>query len=423
MKIALLLTGNELMSGDTVDSNSSMIAQLLDPIGFEINHKVTVGDDLDLLVLELDKLSQQYDVVIVNGGLGPTVDDLTAIALAKLIGKNLVKNQQAFEHVHEWCAARGIEANEANLKQAMLPIGASVLANPVGSAVGIQLQYRQCLLLCTPGVPSELRAMLNGSVAEALKSSYPNASSKYVRRLKLFGMGESGLQQLLDDECSDWPAEVIVGFRAGAPLLELKLEVSDKKHLGYRDDCEKRLRELVGDFIVGENDETLSSVVVDLLAEKGRMLTLAESCTGGLIASQITEVSGASKVFEAGFVTYSNTIKENVLAVDHEVLEQYGAVSQEVVHAMASGALLAAGADCVIAVSGIAGPEGGTIEKPVGTVWVAWGEEDSIMTHRFNYPVERKFFQLMISSVALDLLRRYLLGETNVPGYFQRESR
>jgi len=421
LKIALLLTGNELMTGDTVDSNSAMIAQSLAVQGFDVAHKVTVGDDIDLIVAELDKLAALYPVIIINGGLGPTIDDLTSEALSLLTGEPLVENTQALTHVNEWCERRGVAANAANLKQTLLPASATVLANPVGSAVGIALRYRDCLLLCTPGVPPELAAMLKGSVLSELQVSFPDASARLVRRLKLFGMGESSLQQIIVDQCPHWPSEVVVGFRAGAPLLELKLEIEDQAHLPLRDQCEVELRKVVGDFIVGENDDTLGAIVIGLLQQQNKQLTLAESCTGGMIASNVTAISGASSVFGAGFVSYSNAIKSSVLGVDADLIETHGAVSEPVARAMAEGALERSAAHCAIAVTGIAGPDGGTDDKPVGSVWVAWGGMGSINAHLFHYPVGRKMFQTMVSALALDLLRRYLLGSTDVPNYFQRK--
>ncbi|MDB4456155.1 CinA family nicotinamide mononucleotide deamidase-related protein [bacterium] len=421
MKIALLLTGNELMTGDTVDSNSAMIAQSLAVQGFDVAHKVTVGDDIDLIIAELDKLAVIYPAIIINGGLGPTIDDLTSEALSILTHEPLTENAQALAHVKEWCERRGVAANAANLKQTLLPGSATVLANPVGSAVGIALRYKECLLLCTPGVPPELAAMLEGSVLSELKVSFPDATARLVRRLKLFGMGESALQQIIADQCPHWPSEVVVGFRAGAPLLELKLEIEDQAHLPLRDQCEVELRKVVGDFIVGENDDTLGAIVIALLQQQNKQLTLAESCTGGMIASNITSISGASSVFGAGFVSYSNAIKRIILGVDASLIEVHGAVSEPVARAMAEGALERSGAHCVIAVTGIAGPDGGTDDKPVGSVWVAWGGAESINTHLFHYPVGRKMFQTMVSALALDLLRRYLLGSTDMPNYFQRK--
>lgn len=423
MDIALLLTGNELMSGDTVDTNSSLVAKKLAPCGFNIAHKVTVGDRVEQLVAELDRLGSMYSVVIVNGGLGPTTDDLTAEALVKLSDSTLVQHPAAVEHLEQWCKARGAVLNAANLKQAYLPEKANVIANPIGSAVGIAMHYKDCLILCTPGVPSELTGMLEGDIPVMLSQSFPHAKSRFIRRLRTFGLGESAVQQKIHDHIDDWPEEIIMGFRAGSPLLEIKLEAADEDMLEKRDECEKQLHAIIGDYIIGENDETMAEVIVSLLAKKNKRVAVAESCTGGLIASDITAIAGASQVFEAGFVTYSNTMKERILNVDRKLLDTYGAVSSEVVEAMAQGALEVSSADYAIAVSGIAGPDGGTDEKPVGTVWIAWGSSQKILTREFRFPSSRKFFQQVVAALGLDVLRRLLLGILEEPEYFRQRRR
>ncbi|MGB5324890.1 MAG: CinA family nicotinamide mononucleotide deamidase-related protein [Pseudomonadales bacterium] len=421
LRIALLLTGNELMRGDTVDSNSARIARSLAAQGFDIACKVTVGDDLTLLQEELARLAANYPAVIVNGGLGPTRDDLTAEVLARVQGEALVENSDALAHLQQWCKQRGFALNQANRKQAQLPASAKVLANPVGSAVGFYLRHGNCLVLATPGVPGELEAMLAGDVPRVLYEQFPAAESRYIRRLKLFGIGESTLQQKIDDMQASWPVEVELGFRAGAPLLEVKLEVAAREHLALRDACEAMLRSVTGDYIIGDDDVTLAQLVVQALGAAGKKLTLAESCTGGAIAAQITSVAGASEVFEAGFVTYANRIKHALLGVDDDVLARYGAVSEPVALAMAHGALRASAADYAIAVTGIAGPGGGTEDKPVGTVWIAWGSAASMGAARFCYPVSRAMFQTMVPAIALDLLRRELAGRRSVPDYYRLE--
>lgn len=409
------------MRGDTVDSNSSRIAQALAAYGFDIACKVTVGDDLELLEKELARLASAYPAVIVNGGLGPTGDDLTAELLARLCSVELVENQQALAHLQQWCERRRFELNESNRKQAWLPAGAGVLANPVGSAVGFWVEHSGCLVLATPGVPSELEAMLSGDVPSVLQQKFPVAEARYIRRLKLFGVGESTLQQHFNDNRGLWPPAVELGFRAGAPLLEIKLEVQDRAQLQARAEAEALLREWFGDYIIGEDDTSLAEVVVQALRNKRQKLTLAESCTGGGIAAQLTSVPGASTVFECGVVSYANHIKQNLLGVDATLLAQHGAVSEEVAIAMASGALACSGADYAIAVTGIAGPGGGTDDKPVGTVWIAWGRAANLHTAHFCYASSRKMFQTMVPAIALDLLRRELAGNANatVPNYFR----
>lgn len=419
MDIALLLTGNELMTGDTIDSNSAFIAKELRPRGFDVVSKITVGDDRPRLVNALSELIKRYKIVIVNGGLGPTSDDLTAEILAEVGDVGLKEHPEAKKHVETWCKEKNITLNPANLKQAVLPETASIIPNPIGSAVGIAMEIKGCQVLCTPGVPGELHAMFSDSIINNLSNDFPQSQSRWVRRLKTFGIGESELQQRLHNLDYVWPKDVTVGFRAGLPLLELKLEVNDKSFLPLRDECEEKLKMVIGDHIVGENDQCLAEVLVSLLNKKNSTVSLAESCTGGKIASEITSISGASDVFNFGVVTYSNEMKEKLLNVSDKTLVDYGAVSKEVVSEMFTGSLLHSGSDYAIAVSGIAGPEGGTIEKPVGTVWIAWGSRDEMKSQRFLIPRTRNSFQLIVTALALDLLRRFILDIGGIPFFFQ----
>jgi nicotinamide-nucleotide amidase len=423
LRVQLLLTGNEIMSGDTVDSNSAMIAQRLGDAGIGVYRKVTVGDDTALLTAELAAMTAAADVVIVNGGLGPTIDDLTAQILATVAGVSLREHPQAVAHLQQWCARRNLQLNAANLKQAMLPEGADIIDNPVGSAVGFAMTVGGCRVICTPGVPSELSAMLGG-IVEELAARLPNRAQRSVLRLQTFGLGESTAQQIINDGVRDWPPEVELGFRAGAPQMEIKLTVSGAAARAAQQHCRAQLEELFGDHIIGDGDITLAQKVLALLRERGASLTTAESCTGGLIASMLTRVPGSSDGFHAGFVTYSNAIKQSVLGVSPDTLALHGAVSEEVVREMALGALHRSGADYAIAVSGIAGPDGGTAEKPVGTVWLAWGSRDKLRTRGLCWPVERTLFQTMIAAGGLDVMRRMLLGIDEEPRYFgQRRMR
>ena len=416
--VQLLLTGNEIMSGDTVDSNSSMIALRLAELGLAVHRKVTVGDAPSLLTAELRDLCRQSDVVIVNGGLGPTIDDLTAEILAAVANIPLQESAQARAHIESWCEARGAAVNAANLKQALLPAGATIVDNAIGSAVGFELEVEGCLVICTPGVPSELRLMLD-DIVQTLRQRLGKSGQVDIIRLQTFGLGESTAQQIISDHYSDWPAQVDLGFRAGAPQMEIKLTVSDPAARDAQLACKNRLYELFGDHIIGEGDSNLAQQVVTLLTERGETLTTAESCTGGLIASMLTRIPGSSTAFHAGFVTYANNIKQSVLDVPGALLEQHGAVSEGVVIAMAKGAMQRAGADYAIAVSGVAGPDGGTEEKPVGTVWLAWGSRDNIQTRHLLWPVERTLFQTMIAAAGLDMIRRRLLGIEQDPSYFR----
>ncbi|MEH6634898.1 MAG: CinA family nicotinamide mononucleotide deamidase-related protein [Halioglobus sp.] len=417
LKVQLLLTGNEIMSGDTVDSNSAMIAQRLGELAIGIYRKVTVGDDVQLLQDELLDMAANADVIIVNGGLGPTVDDLTAEVLAAAAGVGIEEHPEAVAHLQQWCARRNLQLNAANMKQAMLPAGAIIVDNPVGSAVGFELTLGTCRVICTPGVPSELAAMLNGIVA-GLAKRLQRPTERNILRLQTFGLGESTAQQMISDTLPDWPAEVDLGFRAGAPQMEIKLTIDSAAASAAQQQCRQQLEQLFGDHIIGEGDTLLAQRVLQLLRERGATLTTAESCTGGLIASMLTRIAGSSDAFHAGFVTYANDIKHSVLGVREDSLAEPGAVSEEVVQQMAMGAMDRSGADYAIAVSGIAGPDGGTTEKPVGTVWLAWGSRGNIRTRCLCWPVERSLFQTMIAAAGLDMIRRTLLGIDEEPRYF-----
>jgi nicotinamide-nucleotide amidase len=417
-KVALLLTGNELMSGDTVDSNSSRIAIALGERQIAISKKITVGDDQELLRESLRALCQDAGVVIINGGLGPTEDDLTADVVADVLGERLTDHPKAIKHLEEWCEKRGLELNASNLKQALLPESADIVDNPIGSAVGFAVEIGESLVITTPGVPVELTAMLpeiGQRVAQRVGSG-----TTYIRRLQTFGIGESTIQELVNERNQDWPEGVVLGFRSGLPQLELKLQVDDEALLEKRDQAEQLLLELIGDHVIGEDSDQLAMALQRVLVEKRMTLTTAESCTGGLIASLITKEAGSSQVFGAGFVTYANTAKQQVLHVSEDTINSHGAVSEGVVRAMLLGALTKANADIGIAVSGVAGPGGGSEDKPVGTVWLAWGTKDKNDAIRLQIPGSRERFQILVAAIGLDLMRRQLLELPPIPHYIKR---
>lgn len=420
--IALLLTGNELMTGDIVDSNSSMMANTLLDIGLPLRYKATVGDEMNLLVAELQRLSALHDVLIVNGGLGPTSDDLTAEALAAAAGCAVKQHPEALAHLQHLAATKGFALNAANLKQALLPDGVDIIANPVGTAVGFRMRLNECLVLCTPGVPSELRRMLDEQLVPLLRPFSRHGSEPLRSRLRVFGMGESGLQQSISDSFPDWPEALELGFRASLPLLEVKLQARGEQHRALLQTWRDKLIEHLGAHYVTDNQDSFADIVIRELVAQGQTITCAESCTGGLIASQLTAVSGASAAFEAGFVSYSNAIKSSLLQVSASDLQTEGAVSEVVVRQMLQGALRHSGADIGVAVSGIAGPQGGSDEKPVGLVWLAWGRANAIQARAFYLPTTRIRFQQLVAAMALDLVRRELLDLRAPPCYFKERA-
>ncbi|OUR62715.1 damage-inducible protein CinA [Colwellia sp. 39_35_sub15_T18] len=419
-KVQLLLTGNELMTGDIVDSNSAMIAQQLKELGLQISRKVTIADDLPLLINEINQLAAQADILIINGGLGPTVDDLTAQALAKATEVTLTEHSQALAHITSWCKKLGATLNEPNLKQAILPQGCEIIANKQGSAVGFKVNHLNCDIYCTPGVPHELSTMLIEQIKPDIMKKIPKELITDVTRLQVFGLGESTLQKMVNEQLPDWPSDIELGFRAGMPLLEVKLTTNSLQGHTQKEHWQQKISSLLDDHLIAQVTDKplgLAKHLLLKLEQKNLKITTAESCTGGLIASMLTREAGSSQSFEAGFVTYSNAIKSKLLAVDEEILNNHGAVSEATVLAMAKGALLQSSADMVIAVSGVAGPEGGSKNKPVGTVWLAWGHKNNLKTVCLLIPLPRSHFQQYVASIGLDLIRRELINSQQTAQY------
>ena len=419
MKLNVLTTGNELMAGDIIDSNSAMMAEIFEPLGWRIHKKVTVGDDLPLLCQEIDQLCADGDVLLINGGLGPTVDDLTAEAMAQVCERPIQDHPEALAHLQAWCQQRNQSLSKANLKQTRLPADCAIIANGRGSAVGIRMEHRGCLMLATPGVPSELKQMLSEEIVPLLRERFV---SDHIRTLRLgvFGLGESTVQERLSDAIPDWPADIELGFRASMPVLEVKLTARGENLGDVLSQCRLQVEDALSHHVIGELPTSLPGALIEACRQRQLSVCAAESCTGGLIASQLTSVPGASDVFPGGIVSYSNGLKKALLGVSASDLEQAGAVSETVARQMLSGALKACGADIGVAVTGIAGPGGGSPDKPVGTVWIAWGSHSAMQSQRLVFPFERAAFQQWVSALALDLLRRHVVGVDEFPQLMQR---
>lgn len=409
MRIHLLMTGSELLSGTTVDTNATRIAAALAQMGLGVTRKHTIGDDLDTLVAELKQISQHFDLLIVNGGLGPTQDDLTSEALALAAGDTLQEHSAARDKLALWCEKRKLPLNQANLKQIQLPTTAFLVDNPIGSATGFGLQLNGCLILCTPGVPRELEAMLASSIPETIRHYYPGVETLHTLRLHLFGIGESQIQEQLQT-LPGAPTGTTIGFRAGMPTVELKL-LCQPQALAAGQRYFEQLQQHFSDYAVACGKQNLSDACLNACRQAGLTLATAESCTGGLISAQLTAIAGSSDVVLAGLTTYANSAKQAILGVSSEILEQFGAVSEQTARAMHSGCLRVTHADIAVAVTGVAGPSGGTPEKPVGSVWIAWGSAAEPRAELFWISGDRQRFQQLVAAIAQDLLRRTALAQ------------
>lgn len=406
-RIALLSVGDELLAGEVVDTNAPWIASRLFGEGFRVKEKRSVGDDGEGIARALAALARENDAVVVTGGLGPTEDDVTAAAAALATGDTLVQNPQAMAHLARFGERLGRALLKENERQTLLPKRATLLDNPLGTACGFVITLEGCDLYFLPGVPFEMERMFLESVLPALKERFGARGPIPRKSFKLFGLPEAEAGALLKGVAL--PAGVELAYCVRFPEVEIILRAPAGEEAGLNLGT-AAIRELIGEYLVAEDGETIDSVLASLFRSSGTTLALAESCTGGMIAARITAVAGSSAYFLEGAVTYSNQAKSRMLEVPPELIETHGAVSAEVACAMALGARRASGSDLALAVTGIAGPDGGTPEKPVGTVYLALADDASVRALRYLFPWDRERVRLLTTYTALDLLRRRLLA-------------
>ena len=408
MKIEILNTGSELLLGTTQNTHAAWIGGQLLHLGLRVARQTTVPDG-DPIREALGEAVARADAVIITGGLGPTSDDVTREITADLLGIELITDEAALRSLEAFFAHRGQPMATANLKQALVPVGADVLPNPNGTAPGIYIPPRLsaghgCALFLLPGPPRELYPMFHQEVLPRLRALAGEVALPEMQVLKFTGIGESDFHHGVDAGLAGIPG-LEVGYCARIAELDLRL-------IGPREAIQAGAALALADFpgqCFSEDGRELEEVVVKLLAERKFSLATAESCTGGSIASRITNVAGASEVFSHGFVTYSNEAKSQLLGVPASTLADRGAVSAEVVRAMAVGALRIANADIAVAVSGIAGPTGGSQQKPAGTAWIGVARKDGRHHEvKVYHPRDRHDFKLAVSQAALDEVRRAL---------------
>lgn len=414
MRSTILVVGSELLGADRADTNSLFLAGVLADFGVEVARKVIVGDRRADLELEIGRAATEADLVLVTGGLGPTRDDLTREAMASALGRTLERDPRIVDDIRRKFAAFGREMAAVNERQADVIEGATVLANERGTAPGLRLQDGATTFFLFPGVPGELRGLVRTYLEPWLLEHAPEGA--YERRVfKVACIPESELEERLAPYYQRFGADgVSVLPSPGAILVRLTRGGLESERAGWLDPREKLLEELLGAYVFGRGEDvSLEGEVGRLLSAAGRTVVTAESCTGGGLAERLTAVPGSSAYFQGAVVTYSNELKERLLGVAAELLERHGAVSSEVARAMARGARERLGADYALAVTGIAGPGGGSEEKPVGTVHVALSGPDdgAVAEWRFQFPGDRRRIRKLTSQWALDRLRRALLEE------------
>ena len=413
MKAYLISIGDELLIGQTINTNVSFIGNLISDNNISIIKSTVIGDDIKIILDELELASSRADIIICTGGLGPTHDDVTRNAFVQYFKTELVRNDEVLEDIKSMLKRRGREMKKTHEDQAMVPKIADVIRNENGTAPGYWIEKNNKIFIVMPGVPYEMKSMMNNYVIPKLieKMGTPKEFIKKVT-LQTTGLPESVVAERLGDikellhgaQLAFLPNQYGVRLRV---TVKSKIEEEANNHLL---EIEQKIRSIVGRYIYGRDDENLEDVVGRLLKERELRIAVAESCTGGGLADRITNINGSSKYFERGIVTYSNAAKVELLKVDEDVMMEKGAVSSEVAMQMAEGIKSTSGADIGVSLTGIMGPTGGVTDKPVGTVYIGYCDDKVCTAKRFQFGEDRILNKNRSTQAALEMVRRSLLG-------------
>ena len=413
IQTSIITIGDELLIGQVIDTNSAWMAQQLNKSGIRVLRRIAVGDVWDEIWNALDQESKQADIILITGGLGPTADDITKPLLCKYFSGKMVVHDGALQNViNIFTNILKRPIIERNLKQAEVPDNCKVLLNKSGTAPGMWFEKGGKIFVSMPGVPNEMKGMMQDDVIPLLNNyfQFPHIAH---RTLLTAGVGESFIAEMIEDFEKALPKHIKLAYLPNYGMVRLRLSSSGSEILSTEVEIQNyfiSLQELVKEFLVTNKDEPMQQVVANLLVAKNQTISTAESCTGGYIAHLLTQKAGASAYYSGSIVSYSYKAKESLLEVSQSVLEINGAVSEEVVIQMAKGALKALNTDYTIAVSGIMGPDGGMKDKPVGTVWIAVGNFEQIVTQKFTFNFDRTRNVELTATFALNMLRKFILS-------------
>jgi nicotinamide-nucleotide amidase len=413
----IITIGNELASGRTLDLNSWYAAGRLTASGLRVKRITSVGDDYKMVSAALTKALELSHFVIVTGGLGSTDDDMTNEIVAKVLNRPLCLDQEMFEQIESHVKARGLEMTASHEKMAWMPEGSQLL-NPRGAACGFYLIEKEVRLYFLPGVPDQMRYLLDRFVLPDILSLYKTLPVMRQRILKLYGINEPSIAEIFR-VFQGKTGNTVFGFYPHFPENHITLSLRGEDEpsvMKALDRVEQEIRRLVGSYVFATGHQGMEEVVGQALTKKNMTVSVAESCTGGLIGHKLTNIPGSSRYFQGGIVVYSNQSKSDLLQVFPETLERYGAVSDRTVREMARGVRGHMKTDLGLAVTGIAGPDGGSKEKPVGTVHVGLAAENDIFSGKYRFWGNREQVKLNASMMALDWVRRYLNGDPFLPG-------
>ncbi len=421
MKAEIINIGDEILIGQITNTNAVWLAQQLNFLGVPVSKMITIGDEKSAIIAAIDGAFKGSDIIIVTGGLGPTKDDITKKVLAEHFQTELVFNQEVYNQLNKWFTSRGREFTEANQTQCYVPANAKVLMNNWGTAPAMLFEKEGKYMVSLPGVPMEMKNLFTTYMVPFIRDKFKLPPLVH-RSFNIEGVPESILMKTIETWEDALPSSIKLAYLPSMGLVKLRMSSlnEDGKAEKLIEEESKKLHTIIGDEIFGYEEETLESVIKDLLINKGATLTTAESCTGGYLAHKITSIPGVSVIFPGSFVTYDYWVKTNVLGVKKETLETVGAVSEEVVIQMARGAQQQLKTDYAIALSGIAGPSGGMPDKPVGTVWIAWATPNSVITKRFTFSGDRNTNIHLSYQKALSTLRKILLDIPLGKDYWER---
>ena len=412
-RAAVLLTGSELLRGVISDRNAPFLSAELERTGFEVRRTLIVGDPYEDVVQAVRELSAEVDLLVTSGGLGPTHDDRTVPAVAEVAGAELLLDEEVLAKINEWTVGRarrgGLDPSRfdaGNRKQAMVPVGASVIGL-AGTAPGLVMPVGSAFAVILPGVPSELRRLWQDVPAmPVLAGLFGRLQPRRQLFLRTYGIGESHVADLFEDAGGDSPG---VETSICARNFEIEIDIrSEPDAEGRAEELAAAMRQRLGDYLFAEDDRPVAELVLEQCRSRGWRLATAESCTGGRVAAALTAIPGSSEAFSGGVVSYSNELKAALLGVSEASLAEHGAVSPEVAREMAEGAMERLGADVAVSVTGVAGPGGGTPDKPVGLVFVHVASREGELQRRIEWPAEREQVQLRAMVAALHLVRAHL---------------
>ncbi len=404
--------GDELLIGQVINTNAAWMAQELNAIGIDIVKVTVISDKKEAILQSIDTALNNNDIVLITGGLGPTNDDITKFTLCEYFGSKLVFNENNYKRIENLFAQRGFEVTELNRQQAEVPDNCKVIPNENGTASGMWFDKNGKILISMPGVPFEMKTMMSNFIIPELSKNI-NIQIKH-KTIHIQGIGESFLADLIKDWETELHKSISLAYLPQPGLIRLRLtakgSINENLEIIIENEV-KKLQNLIPNLIFGYDDDTLESVIGELLLKYNKTISTAESCTGGYISHLITSIPGSSNYYKGSIISYSNEIKNSLLGVSNTTLNNYGAVSKETVEEMAKGALKTLKTDYSIAVSGIAGPDGGTKEKPVGLIWIAVASENKIITEKFLHGEDRGRNIRKAALSALNMLRKVIQSD------------